>query len=184
MISQRPPQNFIRPDEFWRLLDVRAGQTIVHLGCGAGYYLIPAAKIVGQKGQVIGIDIRQDMLDEANSRAERENVKSTIRLLRLDLESDPLDTLPAQVADWVLVANILHQTEAAKIFERAIHAVKPAGKIVVAEWDTVATPLGPPTEKRRPKKDILALAARLKLKVAEEFKPSPYHYGLLLTRSV
>jgi ubiquinone/menaquinone biosynthesis C-methylase UbiE len=177
-------QSFIRPDELWRSLDLRAQQSVVHLGCGAGFYLIPAAKIVGKDGVAVGIDIRQDMLDEVMNRAAREDVQDIIKTIRVDLEEKSLvrKTLENAIADWVLVANILHQTKPQPILKEAARLIKEKGRVIVVEWDTVATPLGPPPQKRVAKQDILALLPPLQLTVEKEFKPSPYHYGLLLVR--
>lgn len=171
---------FIHPDEFWRSVPLRAGQTVVHLGCGAGFYLIPAATIVGPNGKVIGVDIRQDMLDEAMNRAQQEGVGTTVTVSRLNLETGQGDPIPEKIADWVLVANILHQANPTKVLSQARRILKADGTIIVIEWDVIATPLGPPTTRRVAKEDVLKCIKELHLTVTKEFQPSPYHYGLLL----
>ncbi len=171
---------FIRPGKFWRDLGLRANQTVVHLGCGAGFYLTHAAKIVGRGGKVVGVDVLPDMLREAEGRARREGVDDIIRTIRADLEKRFGSTLKNDVADWTLVANVLYQSDPVKIIGEAARITKHGGTIVIVEWDTVATPLGPPQEDRVGRQEVLELARRLKLKPYQEFNPSPYHYGLLL----
>jgi protein-L-isoaspartate(D-aspartate) O-methyltransferase len=39
------------------VLDLCAGETFLHVGCGVGYYTALAATIVGSTGQVIGVEI-------------------------------------------------------------------------------------------------------------------------------
>lgn len=173
--------SFIRPDEFWRSLGLRAGATVVHLGCGPGFYLLPAAKFVGKAGKVIGVDVRSDMLAEVENRARRESNAAPITTIRADLEQAAGSTLPVASADWVLVANILHQSDPAKIMAEAKRIVREAGKIVVVEWDVVATPMGPPSNVRIFKNDVVALAESLGLALQKSFAPSPYHYGLVFT---
>lgn len=176
-------QTFIRPEDFWRQVGLRAKQTVVHLGCGAGFYLIPAAKIVGPSGKVIGIDVREDMLQEAESRAEREKVSDIVQTVRVNLESPDTQTVPTNSADWTLVANILYQADPKKILAEAGRITKKSGTILVVEWDTAATPLGPPPEHRPTPAEITEQAAHVHLKAAGTFSPSPYHFGLLFKKT-
>lgn len=172
--------SFLRPDEVWREIGLRAEQTVVHLGCGAGFFLIPAAKIVGPQGKAIGIDIRPDILAEAESRAVREEVENIVTTVRANLEN-PNQEPKAQVADWVLIANILHQAEPSKILEEAKRIVKPDGTLAIIEWDTAASPLGPPPQERISEKEAQQMAEQYGFTYKDSFDPSPYHYGLLFS---
>jgi len=175
--------SFIRPDELWKKVGLKAEQTVAHLGAGPGYYIIPAAHIVGPKGQAIGIDVLPDMLAEIESRAARENIKDIVQTIRANLENDPGSPLKNASLDWVLVANILHLSDSAKILKEAARLVRPQGKVLIIEWSTAASPFGPPTSHRLAKADILTAAAQHGLVMKEDFEPSPYHYGLILTKS-
>ncbi len=174
--------SFIRPAELWQDIGLRAEQTVVHLGSGPGFFLIPAAHIVGKNGKAIGIDVRTDMLGEVENRAEHEGIKEVVRTIRANLENPSGSTLPEASADWVLVANILHQSDPAKIFLEASRIVAANGRVLVVEWDTAASPLGPPTAKRLTKHDVEQAFAAAGLVLERQFKPSPYHYGLILTK--
>src|SRR3990167_10225179 len=93
-------EKFIRPEEFWRSLGLRANQTVIHLGCGPGFYLIPAASIVGAKGKVYGVDVLEHMVEEAGNRARRAGVENVITLIRANLENNRGSSLPDKIADW------------------------------------------------------------------------------------
>ena len=173
-------QSFIRPDEFWQDLGLRGGQTVVHLGCGAGYYLVPAAQIVGRAGKVYGIDVLTNALEETENKAERAGVADIVHTVRADLENNHGSSLPPEVADWTLVANILYQAIPEKILEEARRVTKRGGTVVVVEWQPAASSVGPPSADRLTKNEVLDLAQQARLKLIKEFKPSPYHYGLLL----
>lgn len=175
--------SFIRPEELWRDVGLRADQVVVHLGCGAGFYMIPAAIIVGKRGQVIGVDLLSDMLAEAANRARRAGVEPIIRTVRGNLENERGSTLENASADWVLVANVLYQSDPAKIIGEAARIVKPSGSIIIIEWDTAATPMGPPSSKRIAKSEVTSLVEQAGMTVAKEWHPSPYHYGLIVTTS-
>lgn len=172
--------SFIRPDALWRELGLRANQRVVHLGCGAGFYIIPAAKIVGKHGKVFGIDVRGAMLEEAEGRARHEGVADVVETIRADLESSKSSTLPASKADWVLVANILHQAQPDKVLAEARRVLRKDGTAVIIEWDTAATPLGPPADQRISRQHVGEVAESVGLRVDHFFAPSPYHYGIVL----
>ncbi len=173
--------SFIRPEEFWRSVGLRADQTVVHLGCGAGFYMVPAASIVGKRGKVIGVDLLPDMLAEAENRARRSGVDAIVRTVRGNLENPRGSTLEDGIADWVLVANVLHQSDPVKIMAEAARLLKATGSIIVIEWDTAASPMGPPSSKRVGKQEVAALIEEAGLTITKDWQPSPYHYGLIVT---
>ena len=88
-------------------------------------------------------------------------------------------TLPHRSTDWVLVANILHQSDPQKILSEASRIVADAGAVLAIEWDTVATPLGPPAEQRIAKQQVEEIAKATGLTSDTAFAPSPYHYGFI-----
>ena len=174
------PHTFIRPEILWQTVGLKAGEVVMHLGSGPGFYLIPAAKIVGKTGKAIGIDIRPDMLAEASSRAAREGVQHIVQTVRGNVEDvDSLHTVQPNSADWVLMVNILHQSHPAKVMAQARHLVKPSGHVIVISWSTAATPFGPPLDSRLSVSAMTDILKEAKLQVTKTFTPSPYHYGLI-----
>lgn len=173
--------SFIHPEQLWREVGLRADQTVVHLGCGAGFYLIPAAHMVGRHGKVIGVDVQANLLEEVEGRARRDGLSDTVHTIRANLEEPRGSTLPDTSADWVLVANILHQSDPPKILTEARRLLRPAGRILVIEWSVAASPFGPPTAQRLTEQHVRTVAEQVGLHVERTLTPSPYHYGLLLT---
>lgn len=174
--------SFLRPQQVLKTIGLRAEQAFVHLGCGAGFWLIPAAKIVGASGKAIGVDVRPDMLSEAENRANREHLGKIVQTVRADLEQDGGSTLPGGSADIVLIANIIHQADSTKLLEEGKRLLKPQhGQLVIVEWDVAASPIGPPPAKRIAQEDMKERAARLNLKAEKTFPASPYHYGIIFS---
>jgi ubiquinone/menaquinone biosynthesis C-methylase UbiE len=174
------PEPFLRPDQFWTELDLRANQTVVHLGCGPGYFLLPAARVVGQHGQAIGVDIREDMLREVEGQAQREGLADIIKTYRWDLEKGPTKTIKANTADWTLLVNILPQADPVKIIREAKRVTKIGGMIIIVEWLLSQATIGPPVANRITRNEILTIIDKLRLTLHQTFSPSPYHYGLLV----
>lgn len=179
MESMADTDSFIRPDEFWKTLMLRAKQVVVHLGCGAGFYIIPAARIVGKDGKAIGVDILPDMLAEVENKAEEYGLVDAVHTFRANVENAPGSPIPEHSVDWVLVANIIHQSDPHKVFEEARRIVAMNGHVVVVGWGVQETPLGPPNEKRRSEQEIQVIAEQHQLRLSKKFAPSTYHFGLI-----
>lgn len=52
---------------------VRPGMTVMDVGCGMGLFSMPMARIVGNQGRVIAVDLQQEMFDVLR-RAEQAGV--------------------------------------------------------------------------------------------------------------
>jgi SAM-dependent methyltransferase len=53
------------------LASLKKGDTVLDLGSGAGFDCFLAAKRVGEKGKVIGIDMTSEMIEKAKTTAEK-----------------------------------------------------------------------------------------------------------------
>jgi SAM-dependent methyltransferase len=94
-----------RPDDVVQALDLEAGKTGVDLGCGAGYFALKLSRAVGQRGQVVAIDIRRSPLLFLRVRALLEG-RHNLRIVR----GEPDDPgLAAGTADAILIANTFHE---------------------------------------------------------------------------
>jgi SAM-dependent methyltransferase len=61
-------------------LDLRPGIAVVDVGCGPGRVTIPLAKQVGERGEVVAMDIQAGMLQRAQQKARAANL-GNIRFL-------------------------------------------------------------------------------------------------------
>ena len=84
---------------------IREGDTVIDVGNGPGYFTVPMARMVGDRGLVIAVDIQSKMLEKTRRRAERAGVAGRIRpvlatakMLGLDIEVVYAeDQLPKQI---------------------------------------------------------------------------------------
>ena len=112
-----------------RLLEysqVRAGQAVLDIGTGTGHLAIAAAQIVGNQGQVIGIDISARMLEQAQSKVNALGL-SNVEFQLADAEA--LD-YSADYFDHILCANTFPWMENKEATLRLWHQfLKPGGRI-------------------------------------------------------
>ena len=109
---------------------LKAGMTAVDFGCGMGYFSIAMAKIVGESGRIIAVDLQQQMLDVLQRRARKAGVAERITLIRCNDRETGI-TMPA---DFALAFWMVHETPDAEVFLTQIHAIlKNSGRLLLAE---------------------------------------------------
>ncbi len=109
---------------------VQPGMTVMDVGCGMGMFSIAMAKMVGEQGRVIAVDLQQKMLDVLRRRAERAGVADRIQLHKCEQDRLGVD---AQV-DFALAFMMVHEVPDQRRLLGEIHGcLKPGGKLLVAE---------------------------------------------------
>ena len=96
------------PDTILRPL-VKPGMTAVDIGCGMGFFSLPLARMVGDEGKVVGVDVQPKMLSSLRRRARRKGLDRIIETRIATQEDLCLDDLSSQV-DLVLAVHVVHET--------------------------------------------------------------------------
>ncbi|MCL4504968.1 MAG: methyltransferase domain-containing protein [Chloroflexi bacterium] len=128
------------PKDFLSRFDIGAGQRVVDLGCGPGFWTLPLAEKVGAGGTVYALDVSQDMLNALANRQPPE----TVRLLRSEL---PAINLPDKSADWLWAAFVLHEVTPLDVQVREMRRV--GQRAAILDWRPDAQgEAGPPRAER------------------------------------
>lgn len=61
---------------------VRPGATVVDIGCGPGFFTLPMARLVGERGRVVAVDLQAAMLERMLYRAARAKLLGRIHAHR------------------------------------------------------------------------------------------------------
>lgn len=59
------------------ITNLQRGETVIDLGCGAGFDVFLASKEVGEAGEVIGIDMTPEMINKARNIARKKTLKTS-----------------------------------------------------------------------------------------------------------
>ncbi len=167
------------PDLVLAGLNLREGETFLDVGCGSGYFSLPAARLVGPTGHVYAVDISLEMLMRVGRRIYAEGVVNVETVLSRETNIP----LPDGCADAALLANVLHEADDRPALLREIHRlVRPGGRLLVVDWRKAETPAGPPVEDRLEPEVAEAEAVAAGWRLRGPVEAGPYHWGRLCER--
>jgi ubiquinone/menaquinone biosynthesis C-methylase UbiE len=95
-----------------------------------GYFSRGMARIVGDAGRVIAVDLQQEMLDITRKRAKRDDVAHRILLRKVEQGNIGV----TEQADFVLAFWMVHEVNDTKAFFSQVFSIlKPTGTLLLAE---------------------------------------------------
>ena len=107
--------------------------TAMDVGCGMGFFSIGMARMVGDTGKVISVDIQQKMLDILQKRALKTGIRHRIHTHCATPNDIGLTHYSGRI-DLALTFWMVHETPRIEHFVAEIFSlVKPGGKYLLAE---------------------------------------------------
>ena len=162
---------------------IREQMRVADFGVGAvGHFLFPAAQLVGPKGHVYGVDVLKSVLQANQSRAKLSG-SDNIELVWGDFERPGGSRLPDNSMDMVVMVNVLHAIDKVTSLAEARRVLATGGILLVIEWKSAGTTIGPAPEKRLPKEAASAAASQAGFQAVSDFEAGPSHYGLVLKKA-
>lgn len=120
------PEKILRPF-------VTPGMTVLEPGCGMGFFTLELARLVGEQGRVVAVDIQPRMLQGLNRRARRAGLGQQIETRLTEGEGLPTRDLSGQV-DFALAFWVVHELPDVERFFADLHeSLRLGGKVLVTE---------------------------------------------------
>jgi ubiquinone/menaquinone biosynthesis C-methylase UbiE len=111
-------------------LGLHAGMVVLDVGCGPGRLTVPAARQVGEQGEVVAMDIQPGMLKRAEEKVRAANL-SNVRFLHGGVGEGKL---ALEQFDRALLVTVLGEIpDRAAALKEIFAALKPGGLLSVTE---------------------------------------------------
>ncbi len=184
MINDLENQDMLNPQKILKdELGLGYGEKVADLGSGTmGFFIIEAAKIVGDQGTAYAVDVLKEALSGVEGRARLAGLNN-LKIVWSDLEKYGATKIAPDSLDADLIINTLFQTnDRLTVIKEAMRLLKTNGKLLIIDWLNNQTPFGPAINIRISPQKIKEMAASINLKFVKEFPAGNYHYGLIFIK--
>lgn len=172
---------FINPQTVVAQMGLKNGQTVADFGSGAGFYAVAAAKMVGNTGTVLAVDVQQSKLTATFSAASQQGFNN-VQIVQANLDQ-PIKGIADTSCDAVIMASVLHEVKNRDmLLQNAYRVLKSGGLLLAVEWKTEHTLFGPSQEKRIPEQQLEQELAQIGLHKVKSILADSAHYALVFQK--
>jgi ubiquinone/menaquinone biosynthesis C-methylase UbiE len=129
MMGSRLRKWLMNPVKTLQGAGIEAGQTVLEVGCGTGFFTIPAAELIGDQGCLVAMDALSDYTKRVSEKIQAAGLKN-VRVVK----RDALDTgLDAASIDTVLLFGVLPfpSLPLNRLLPEMHRVIKPEGRMAV-----------------------------------------------------
>jgi ubiquinone/menaquinone biosynthesis C-methylase UbiE len=164
------------PDRILIRAGLTTGQTLVDIGCGPGFFALPAARIVGPRGRVVGLDISPVMIAELRRNASAAGL-ANVRAVRIAASSPEIPS----GADLYLIVNTLHEFDDPAAHLAVVRkAMTASARLLIIDFLKKKKRMsGPPRADRIPLTRIKPLLRSSGLEFIRSFRANQDEYAVI-----
>ena len=171
--DERERRKWQNPENILAEIGLLPGMTFMDIGCGQGFFTIPAAKMVGDSGKVYASDISQTNIDKLRGKVIDADLKNVI------LETAKAEDLVAYnaCADIIFFGIVLHDfDDPLKVLANTRVMLKPNGRLIDLDWKKEPMEFGPPLHIRFSEESARRLIEEGGFKIQTTKASGLYHY--------
>lgn len=166
------------PDILFPKVGLRTGMIVADLGCGTGFFALPASRIVGPNGMVYAVDFTPGILEVLKTKIQQSHI-TNVKVIESDILSTTID---AELVDLALLANVFHDVDKEAVLRECWRILKHSGELLVIDWKKADTGDGPPVELRMKEEDAIRIIQTNGWKVNDHFEAGPAHYAIIASK--
>ena len=165
------------PARILEKLELSGEMVFSDLGCGTGFFSIPAARRVKK---VFALDISQEMLDILRDKIKKEKITN----IEVILSGESSIPLSGRSMDILFMANVFHELEDRfTLLKEVKRVLKMNGRLIIIDWKKMEMDFGPPLQERLDEKEVIDTCFRNGFTCIERLNIGPYNYMLIFGRS-
>lgn len=112
---------------------VRRGMTVLDVGCAMGFFTLDLARLVGEDGRVVAVDLQERMLRALTKRATRRGLATRIEYRICGDDDLGIDDLSCSV-DFALAFAVVHEVpDQARFLDQVRNALRPGARLLLSE---------------------------------------------------
>ena len=167
-------QKMLPPYEILKKLGIKSSDTVADIGCGIGYFSIPASEYL-DGNPVYALDIQDEMLEEIKKRIGRKNI--------IAIKNEPYDLkLDDESVDFAIMVTVIHEIDDKQRFLKEISRIlKPAGRLAVVDWQKAELNIGPPVSHKYSPEDLMEIFTDRFVHIKTLYF-NDFFYGVLFTK--
>lgn len=123
----------VHGDKVLEEADIRAGHSVLDVGCGTGQTTVAAAEAAGASGSVVGVDVSRVMLQAARDRARESGVAVDFR----QGDAQEHDLGEASFDRIISRFGVMFFDDPRRAFTNIGRAAKPGGKLTFVCWQSI-----------------------------------------------
>jgi ubiquinone/menaquinone biosynthesis C-methylase UbiE len=109
------------------------GMSVLDIGCAMGYFSLPLARMVGEQGKVICIDVQEKMIQSLVKRAKKAGLLERVEPRICPSASLGINDLSGRI-DFALAFAVVHEVpDKERLFQEIYQSLKENGVALIAE---------------------------------------------------
>ncbi len=129
IMESRLRYKFFGPAKILQGAGIQPGQKVLEVGCGSGFFTLPAAQMLGEQGSLIAMDMLSVSVETVAKKVQTAGLKN-VRVI----QSDALDTrLENESLDAILIFGVIPapMLPMGKLLAEMHRILKPGGALAV-----------------------------------------------------
>ncbi len=171
--KEKERRKWQNPEARLASIGLKPRNSFIDVGCGDGFFTLPAARLVGETGKVYGLDADHKAISKLREKAAREKLGNII----LKVGEAENNIICESYADAVFFGIVLHDFKDPKlVLTNAKKMLKSKGQLIDLDWKKEPMDLGPPLKIRFSKEEAISLIEAIDFKIDTVKNAGPYHY--------